>query len=49
MVSDMSGLVPNQIVLPMGESGVPSSPYYADQLATWAADQLYVMDWNYLD
>jgi acyl-homoserine lactone acylase PvdQ len=48
MISDMSGTVPNQIVLPMGESGVPTSPHYDDQLAAWAADQLYVMDWNYL-
>ena len=45
LIADMSGTVPNQMVLPMGESGVPSSPHYDDQLAAWAANQLYEVDW----
>merc|ERR1712100_209839 len=31
-VADMSGQTPNQMVLPGGESGDPTSPHYSDQL-----------------
>jgi penicillin amidase len=35
-------------VVPLGASGHPGSPHYADQSATWAAGQLYPMlyDWG---
>jgi penicillin G amidase len=35
-------------VVPLGASGHPGSPHYADQAATWAAVQLYPMlyDWE---
>jgi penicillin G amidase len=35
-------------VVPLGASGHPGSPHYADQTATWAAVQLYPMfyDWT---
>jgi acyl-homoserine lactone acylase PvdQ len=45
-IADMSGDVPNQLVLPMGESGVPTSTYYSDQLKAWAENQLYDTDWS---
>jgi penicillin amidase len=35
-------------VMPLGASGHPGSPHYADQAATWGAMQLYPMlyDWS---
>jgi len=46
LIADMSGTTPNQMILPMGESGVPTSPHYDDQLAMWAADQTVTVDWS---
>ena len=45
-ISDLSGQTPNQMVLPGGESGDPTSPHYSDQLPFWADVQTLDMDWN---
>ena len=45
-ISDLSGQVPTQMVLPGGESGVPNSAHYADQLPYWAKVETLDMDWN---
>ena len=45
-VADMSGQTPNQMVLPGGESGDPTSPHYSDQLPYWAQIETLDMDWN---
>lgn len=45
-IADMSGQVPNQMVLPGGESGDPTSPHYRDQLPFWADIQTLDMDWS---
>lgn len=45
-ISDLSGTVPTQMVLPGGESGVPTSVHYSDQLPYWASDETLDMDWS---
>jgi penicillin G amidase len=37
--------------VPLGTSGHPGSPHYADQAATWGAVQLYPMlyDWSQIN
>nr|MDQ3831251.1 penicillin acylase family protein [Candidatus Tectomicrobia bacterium] len=46
-VFDLSDWQRSAWVVPLGGSGHPGSPHYADQAATWAAVQLYPMlyDW----
>jgi penicillin amidase len=46
-VFDLSDWQRSAWVVPLGASGHPGSPHYADQAATWAAVQLYPMlyDW----
>ena len=47
-VFDLSDWQRSAWVVPLGASGHPGSPHYADQTATWAAVQLYPMlyDWT---
>ena len=47
-VFDLSDWQRSAWVVPLGASGHPGSPHYADQAATWAAVQLYPMlyDWE---
>jgi penicillin amidase len=47
-VFDLSDWQRSAWVVPLGASGHPGSPHYADQSATWAAVQLYPMpyDWT---
>jgi len=47
-VFDLSDWQRSAWVVPLGASGHPGSPHYADQIATWAAVQLYPMlyDWT---
>jgi penicillin amidase len=47
-VFDLSNWQRSAWVVPLGASGHPGSPHYADQTATWAAVQLYPMlyDWD---
>jgi penicillin G amidase len=47
-VFDLSDWQRSAWVVPLGASGHPGSPHYADQTATWAAVQLYPMlyDWR---
>jgi penicillin G amidase len=42
-VFDLSDWQRSAWVVPLGASGHPGSPHYADQAATWAAVQLYPM------
>jgi len=46
-VFDLSDWQRSAWVVPLGASGHPGSPHYADQATTWAAVQLYPMlyDW----
>jgi penicillin amidase len=46
-VFDLSAWQRSAWVVPLGASGHPGSPHYADQTSTWAAVQLYPMlyDW----
>ena len=48
MVFDLSDWQRSAWVVPLGTSGHPGSPHYADQAATWAATRLYPMlyDWE---
>jgi penicillin G amidase len=48
LVFDLSDWQHSAWVVPLGASGHPGSPHYADQAATWAAVQLYPMlyDWT---
>jgi penicillin amidase len=48
VVFDLSDWQRSAWVVPLGASGHPGSPHYADQSATWAAVQLYPMlyDWE---
>ena len=47
-VFDLSDWQCSAWIVPLGASGHPDSPHYADQAATWAAPQLYPMlyDWE---
>jgi penicillin G amidase len=47
-VFDLSDWQRSAWAVPLGSSGHPGSPHYADQTATWAAVQLYPMlyDWQ---
>src|SRR5919108_2942796 len=47
-VFDLSDWQHSAWVVPLGASGHPGSPHYADQASTWAAVQLYPMlyDWT---
>jgi penicillin amidase len=47
-VFDLSDWQRSAWVVPLGASGHPGSPHFADQSATWAAVQLYPMlyDWE---
>jgi penicillin G amidase len=47
-VFDLSDWQRSAWVVPLGASGHPGSPHYADQTATWAAVQLYPMLYNWM-
>jgi penicillin amidase len=50
-VFDLSDWQRSAWVVPLGTSGHPGSPHYADQAATWGAVQLYPMlyDWSQIN
>jgi penicillin amidase len=50
-VFDLSDWRRSAWVVPLGASGHPGSPHYADQADTWAAMQLYPMlyDWSQIN
>jgi penicillin amidase len=50
-VFDLSDWQRSAWVVPLGASGHPGSPHYADQATTWAAVQLYPMlyDWEQIN
>ena len=50
-VFDLSDWRHSAWVVPLGASGHPGSPHYADQADAWAAMQLYPMlyDWSQIN
>jgi len=46
LIADLSGQTPNQMIMPMGESGVPTSDHYDDMLDLWSNLQYITLDWN---
>lgn len=45
-IADMSNTRPTKLILPLGESGDPTSPYYSNMLETWAAVEYLNVDWG---
>ena len=44
-IADMSNSRPTKLILPLGESGDPTSPFYDNMLETWAAVEYLNVDW----
>ena len=47
MIVDLADLSRSVSVCPVGQSGHPASPHYADQLQEWQAGRYHVMLWEH--